>query len=60
METAIGLVCFVLMMLAQVAGVIAVHRSQQQTREERETSNYRAPVRSFRLSDAAGSALPAL
>ncbi|HXL68032.1 MAG TPA: hypothetical protein VN930_04630 [Xanthobacteraceae bacterium] len=60
METAIGLVCFVLMMLAQVAGVIAVHRSQQQTREARETSNHRAPVHGFRLPDAAQSALPAL
>jgi hypothetical protein len=52
METAIGLVCFVLMIVAQVAAVIAVHQSERLTREERETSNRRNPA-GFRLRDAA-------
>lgn len=53
METAIGLVCFVLLMVAQFAAVIAVHQSEQQTREEREASNRRAPVHGLRLPGAA-------
>ena len=52
METAIGLVCFILMIVAQVAAVIAVHQSERQTREAKETS--------YRLPNAAIVALPAL
>ena len=53
METAIGLICFVLLMVAQFAAVIAVHQSERQTREQRETSNRKLPARGLRIPDAA-------
>jgi hypothetical protein len=52
METAIGLVCFVLMIAAQGAAVIAVH-GRRQTREADEISYWRAPVHGLRLPDVA-------
>ena len=52
MESAIGLVCFVLMIAAQGAAVTAVH-GQRQTREAHEISYWRAPVNGLRLPDVA-------
>jgi hypothetical protein len=52
METAIGLICFVLLIVAQFAAVIAVHNSERQTREQRESSYRRGPVHGLRLPDA--------
>jgi hypothetical protein len=53
METALGLICFVLLMAAQIAAVVAVHQSERQVRDQRETSNHRAPVHGLRVPDAA-------
>ena len=52
METAIGLICFVLLMVAQFAAVIAVHNSERQPRDERQTSNRKLPARGLGIPDA--------
>jgi hypothetical protein len=51
METAIGLICFTFLILAQFAAVVAVHNSQRQTGDER-AARRRTPWNGARLPDA--------
>jgi hypothetical protein len=53
METAIGLICFALLIVAQIAAVVVVHRAEQQTRDQRESSYRRNPVHGLSLPDPA-------